>query len=199
MFDIGWSELLLIGVVALIVIGPKELPGVLRTLGQWMGKVRRMARIPGPVPGGDARSRNGRPEEAGRRSGTVTTSSNFDPLGRRAEGHRSASAKASTVADDAATPPSRRAGPRVTRQRTAAGRRRDAAAAAPNCRCRCRNRRRRRRRRLRRRRAAAPPSAEAGRGRRMTPRGHRGHQGAADGAPDRAALAADQGADRVRA
>jgi len=43
MFDIGWSELLLIGIVALIAIGPKELPGVLRTLGQWMAKVRRMA------------------------------------------------------------------------------------------------------------------------------------------------------------
>jgi sec-independent protein translocase protein TatB len=43
MFDIGWSELLVIGVVALIAIGPKELPGVLRTVGQWMGKVRRMA------------------------------------------------------------------------------------------------------------------------------------------------------------
>ena len=43
MFDIGWGELLLIGIVALIVIGPKELPGALRTLGQWMGKLRRMA------------------------------------------------------------------------------------------------------------------------------------------------------------
>jgi sec-independent protein translocase protein TatB len=43
MFDIGWSELLLIAVVALIAIGPKELPGALRTLGQWMAKVRRMA------------------------------------------------------------------------------------------------------------------------------------------------------------
>jgi sec-independent protein translocase protein TatB len=43
MFDIGWSELLLIGVVALIVIGPKELPGALRALGQWTGKLRRMA------------------------------------------------------------------------------------------------------------------------------------------------------------
>src|SRR5262249_24028027 len=43
MFDIGWSELLVIGVVALIAIGPKELPGALRTLGQWMGKIRRMA------------------------------------------------------------------------------------------------------------------------------------------------------------
>ena len=43
MFDVGWSEFLLIGIVALIVIGPKELPGALRTLGQWMGKLRRMA------------------------------------------------------------------------------------------------------------------------------------------------------------
>ena len=43
MFDIGWSELLIIGIVALIVIGPKELPGALRTLGQWMTKIRRMA------------------------------------------------------------------------------------------------------------------------------------------------------------
>jgi sec-independent protein translocase protein TatB len=43
MFDIGWSELVVIGVVALIAIGPKELPGVLRALGHWMGKVRRMA------------------------------------------------------------------------------------------------------------------------------------------------------------
>jgi sec-independent protein translocase protein TatB len=43
MFDIGWSELLVIGIVALIAIGPKELPGVLRTVGQWMGKIRRMA------------------------------------------------------------------------------------------------------------------------------------------------------------
>src|SRR5207237_9178165 len=43
MFDIGWGELLVIGVVALIAIGPKELPGVLRSVGHWMGKIRRMA------------------------------------------------------------------------------------------------------------------------------------------------------------
>ena len=43
MFDIGWGELLVIGIVALVVIGPKELPGVLRGLGQAMAKVRRMA------------------------------------------------------------------------------------------------------------------------------------------------------------
>jgi len=43
MFDIRWSELVLIGVVALIVIGPKELPAVLRAVGQWTAKIRRMA------------------------------------------------------------------------------------------------------------------------------------------------------------
>jgi sec-independent protein translocase protein TatB len=43
MFDIGWSELVVIGVVALIVIGPKELPSVLRNIGQVMSKLRSMA------------------------------------------------------------------------------------------------------------------------------------------------------------
>jgi sec-independent protein translocase protein TatB len=43
MFDISWGKLVVIGAIALIVIGPKELPGVLRTAGQWMGKIRRMA------------------------------------------------------------------------------------------------------------------------------------------------------------
>jgi len=43
MFDISWTEFLLIGVVALVVIGPKELPGVMRTMGQWTRKIRGMA------------------------------------------------------------------------------------------------------------------------------------------------------------
>ena len=43
MFDIGWQEFALIGVVALVAIGPKELPGALRTAGKWVGKARRMA------------------------------------------------------------------------------------------------------------------------------------------------------------
>jgi sec-independent protein translocase protein TatB len=43
MFDIGWGEFVVIGIVALIAIGPKELPGVLRTMGQWVTKIRRMA------------------------------------------------------------------------------------------------------------------------------------------------------------
>ena len=42
-FDIGWTEIALIGGVALIAIGPKELPGAPRTAGQWIGKARRLA------------------------------------------------------------------------------------------------------------------------------------------------------------
>jgi sec-independent protein translocase protein TatB len=43
MLDIAWSEMLIIGVVALVVIGPKDLPKMLRMVGQTIGKVRRMA------------------------------------------------------------------------------------------------------------------------------------------------------------
>ncbi len=43
MFDIGWSELLIVAVVAIIVVGPRDLPRMLRTVGQYVGKVRRMA------------------------------------------------------------------------------------------------------------------------------------------------------------
>ncbi|CCG06752.1 Sec-independent protein translocase protein TatB [Pararhodospirillum photometricum] len=42
MFDIGWSELALIAVLALIIIGPKDLPVVLRTLGRWVRRLRHM-------------------------------------------------------------------------------------------------------------------------------------------------------------
>lgn len=44
MFDLSFSELLVIGVVALIVIGPKEIPGMFRTMGRFTAKLRGMAR-----------------------------------------------------------------------------------------------------------------------------------------------------------
>ncbi len=44
MFDIGWTELMVVGIVALIVVGPKDLPKMFRTLGQFTAKARAMAR-----------------------------------------------------------------------------------------------------------------------------------------------------------
>jgi sec-independent protein translocase protein TatB len=44
MFDIGWAEMAIIMLVALIVIGPKDLPRVARTVGRWVGKGRALAR-----------------------------------------------------------------------------------------------------------------------------------------------------------
>jgi sec-independent protein translocase protein TatB len=44
MFDIGWTELVLVAVVAVVVIGPKDLPRAMRFVGQWVGKMKRMSR-----------------------------------------------------------------------------------------------------------------------------------------------------------
>ncbi len=44
MLDIGWSEMLVIAVVAIVIIGPKDLPRTLRIVGRWIGKARAMAR-----------------------------------------------------------------------------------------------------------------------------------------------------------
>ena len=43
MFDVGASELLLIVIVAIVVIGPKDMPLALRTAGRWIGKLRRIS------------------------------------------------------------------------------------------------------------------------------------------------------------
>jgi sec-independent protein translocase protein TatB len=78
MFDIGWSELVVIGVVALIVIGPKELPGMLRTIGGAIAKVRRMA--------GEFQSqfneamREAELDEARKAVDGVSQSANFNPI-----------------------------------------------------------------------------------------------------------------------
>lgn len=43
MFDIGWTELILVAAVAILVVGPKDLPGMLRTFGRTFGNLKRMA------------------------------------------------------------------------------------------------------------------------------------------------------------
>lgn len=44
MFDLGWTEMMVVGVVALIVVGPKDLPVLFRRVGQFVGKAKGMAR-----------------------------------------------------------------------------------------------------------------------------------------------------------
>lgn len=43
MFDIGWTEMLVLGVLILLVVGPRELPSLLRTIGQYVGNFRQIA------------------------------------------------------------------------------------------------------------------------------------------------------------
>jgi sec-independent protein translocase protein TatB len=44
MFDLGWSELMVIAIVAIVVIGPKDMPQAFRTVGHWVSKARALAR-----------------------------------------------------------------------------------------------------------------------------------------------------------
>ncbi|MCW5772914.1 MAG: twin-arginine translocase TatA/TatE family subunit, partial [Rhodospirillaceae bacterium] len=44
MLDFGWSQMMLIAAVALVVLGPKELPKVIKTVTEWVGKARGLAR-----------------------------------------------------------------------------------------------------------------------------------------------------------
>ena len=44
MFDIGWTEMLMIAVVVIVVVGPRDLPKVLRTTGRWVASARSVAR-----------------------------------------------------------------------------------------------------------------------------------------------------------
>ncbi len=91
MFDIGWSELVVIAVVALIAIGPKELPAVLRTVGQYMGKIRRMAsEFQGQFQEAMREAemadlKKSVDEMTDTAKGVHDSFSNFDPLGRREE------------------------------------------------------------------------------------------------------------------
>ncbi len=73
MFDLGWTELLVIGVVALIVIGPKDLPMLFRKVGKFVGKARAMARE-------FSRAMNDAADEAGVKDVSKTLKAASNPL-----------------------------------------------------------------------------------------------------------------------
>src|SRR3977135_3856961 len=168
MFEIGWSELVVIAVFALIAIGPKELPGVLRMVGQWMGKARKMAA-----------EFQGQFQEAMREAEMADLKKTFDEVKEAATGLASNNIMTSLQKDvgdalkiddidkPAIEPPATSSDAPViptTPEPTPAAARS-----------------------LEHRTFSRTPK-------RHERRGYRGQQGALDGSPDRAALAADQGA-----
>ncbi len=102
MFDIGWGELVVIGIVALIAIGPKELPTVLRTMAQYMGKIRRMAaEFQGQFQEALREAEvTDLKKTADEMSASVTDFTNFDPMaGAQKEMERAFNPEADKVAD----------------------------------------------------------------------------------------------------
>ncbi|MEO0566835.1 MAG: Sec-independent protein translocase protein TatB [Pseudomonadota bacterium] len=74
MFDLGWTELMVIGIVALIVVGPKDLPGMFRAVGKFVGKAKQMARE-------FSRAMNDAADDAGVNDMTKTIRAATNPVG----------------------------------------------------------------------------------------------------------------------
>ena len=87
MFDLGWTELLVIGVVALIVVGPKDLPVLFRRVGQFVGKAKGMAREFSQAMN-DAADESGMREMSSSINKSLKTASN--PLGSALDGVKEA-------------------------------------------------------------------------------------------------------------
>ncbi|GAA6200424.1 Sec-independent protein translocase protein TatB [Aquicoccus sp. SU-CL01552] len=83
MFDLGWTELLVIGIVALIVVGPKDLPVLFRNIGRWVGKARGMARE-------FSRAMNEAADESGMRDVAKTFKTATNPVGSALDGVKEA-------------------------------------------------------------------------------------------------------------
>ncbi len=83
MFDLGWSELLLIGIVALIVVGPKDLPMLFRNVGRFVGKAKGMARE-------FTNAMNEAADESGLREVSKGLKSATNPLGSALDGVKDA-------------------------------------------------------------------------------------------------------------
>ncbi len=93
MFDLGFAELLVIGIVALIVVGPKDLPVLFRKAGNFMGKARGMARE-------FSRAMNDAADESGVRDMQKTFKSATNPMSSAMDGVKDA-AKSMTNVDPA--------------------------------------------------------------------------------------------------
>ncbi|CUA95746.1 Sec-independent protein translocase protein TatB [Pannonibacter indicus] len=111
MFDIGWAELMVIACVAIIVVGPKDLPRMLRTFGQIVGKARRMANE-FQSTFNDAIREAERQADIDDMRKAADAAANFNPLGdlkKAIEGDRAAGKEAASQAPaaDAAAPVSR--------------------------------------------------------------------------------------------
>lgn len=91
MFDLGFAELLVIGIVALIVVGPKDLPVLFRKVGQFVGKARGMARE-------FSRAMNDAADESGMRDVAKTFKSASNPVSSAMDGVKDA-AKSMTDID----------------------------------------------------------------------------------------------------
>lgn len=89
MFDLGWAELLVIGIVALIVVGPKDLPVLFRRVGQFVGKAKGMAREFSSAMN-DAADQSGVREMSSTLNSSLKAATN--PVGAAMDGVKSATA-----------------------------------------------------------------------------------------------------------
>ena len=96
MFDLGFAELLVIGVVALIVVGPKDLPVLFRKVGNFMGKARGMARD-------FSRAMNDAADESGVRDVQKTFKSATNPLGSAMDGVKDAAKSMTNITPESNT------------------------------------------------------------------------------------------------
>ena len=96
MFDLGWTEMLVIGIVALIVIGPKDLPVMFRTLGQFVGKAKGMARE-------FSRAMNDAADDAGVKDISKGLKAATNPVGSAMDGVKNAAADLSNLDPDSET------------------------------------------------------------------------------------------------
>ncbi|MEB8386056.1 Sec-independent protein translocase protein TatB [Rhodobacteraceae bacterium KMM 6894] len=97
MFDLGWMELMLIGIVALIVVGPKDLPGMFRTVGKFVGKAKGMARE-------FSKAMNDAADESGVRDVTDSLRKATNPVGSAMDEVRKSAASFTQATRDAGKP-----------------------------------------------------------------------------------------------